>query len=101
MHYHLKGGYDPAYQQFSPGKVLHRLLLERACREGLLRYDFLGSDEPYKLQWANGARELVLLQAFQNSPAGLAERAGYAYGRPLARRALALRERLRRDGASS
>ena len=101
VHYHLKGGYDPAYQQFSPGKVLHRLLLERACRDGLRRYDFLGADEPYKLQWANGARELVLLQAFRNGPAGLVEWAGYAYGRPLARRALALRGRLRRDRASS
>ena len=55
-HYHVKGGYDPGYQQFSPGKVLHRLLLEQAFGAGLRRYDFLGSDEPYKLQWANDAR---------------------------------------------
>lgn len=100
VHYHVKGGYDPAYQRFSPGKVLHRLLLERACGEGLRRYDFLGSDEPYKLQWANGARELVQLQAFRKSAAGRVERAGHVYGRPLARRALELRERLGRKSFS-
>ena len=95
VHYHVKGGYDPSYQQYSPGKVLHRLLLERAFGEGLSRYDFLGADEPYKLQWASEARELVLFQAFRRSPAGIVERAGYAYGRPLAKRALELRGRLR------
>ncbi len=96
VHYHVKGGYDPAYQQFSPGKVLHRLLLERAFSEGLRRYDFLGADEPYKLQWANDARELVLVQAFRNSPAGLVAHAAHAYARPLVKRILALRDRLRR-----
>ncbi len=88
VHCHVKGGYDPAFQQFSPGKVLHRLLLEQAFAAGLRRYDFLGSDEPYKLQWANDARELVRVQAFRNSPAGLVERAGYVYARPVAKRAV-------------
>lgn len=88
VHSHVKGGYDEAFQHFSPGKVLHRLLLERAFAAGLRRYDFLGSDEPYKLQWANDARELVRIQAFRNSPAGLVERAGYVYARPVAKRAI-------------
>lgn len=95
VHYHVKGGFDPAYRQYSPGKVLHRLLLERACVDRVRCYDFLGSDESYKLQWASGARELVQLQAFRNNPAGRIERAGQEYGRPLVRRALGLRTRLR------
>jgi len=94
-HYHVKGGYDEAFQQFSPGKVLHRLLLEQAFAAGLRRYDFLGSDEPYKLQWANDARELVRVQAFRNSPAGLVERAGYVYARPVAKLAVARARALR------
>jgi len=89
VHYHLKGGYDESFERFSPGKVLHRLLIERAFADGLRRYEFLGADEQYKLQWANTARDLVLLQAFRASPGGSAEWLAYAVGRPVAKRVVA------------
>lgn len=97
VHYHVKGGYDPAYQRFSPGKLMHRLLIERAFAERIVRYEFLGADEDYKLQWATGLRELELLQAFRRTPPGLAEWTGYAYGRPAARRALEIVKQRRRS----
>lgn len=89
VEYHLKGGYDPDEAAFSPAKVLHYALVERAFASTTTRYEFLGADEPYKLQFANGQRELVRLEAFAPSVAGIAERAFFAYGRPVAKRVLA------------
>ena len=57
----------------------------RAFRLGLRRYKFPGTDESYKTVWTPTAHERVALQAFAPTSAGLAERAAYAYGRPLAR----------------
>jgi CelD/BcsL family acetyltransferase involved in cellulose biosynthesis len=89
VQYHLKGGYDTDYERFSPGRLLHYLLLERCFDGGLRRYDFLGGEEPYKLQFATGTRVLARLQAFAPSAAGRLERAAHVYVRPLARRLLA------------
>jgi CelD/BcsL family acetyltransferase involved in cellulose biosynthesis len=47
-HYALKTGYDPAYQRFSPGKVLRYLMLVRAFSEGLAAYELLGVADPWK-----------------------------------------------------
>jgi CelD/BcsL family acetyltransferase involved in cellulose biosynthesis len=90
VHYYLKGGYDPGLARFSPSKVLLHLMVQRAFRVGLRRFEFGGSDEAYKLQWASATRDLALLQAFSRSLQGLAERAAHAHGRPLAKRVLAL-----------
>jgi CelD/BcsL family acetyltransferase involved in cellulose biosynthesis len=65
-------------------------MIERAFREGLELFDFGGEEEPFKLEWANGRRELVLFQGFAPSMSGLIDWAAFAYGRPLAKRALAL-----------
>jgi CelD/BcsL family acetyltransferase involved in cellulose biosynthesis len=86
--YHLKGGYDPAFEQYSPGKVLHHEMLARAFAAGLARYEFLGGDEPYKLSWADDVHERLLVQAFAGSLAGVAERAAFQYARPLAKQVL-------------
>jgi CelD/BcsL family acetyltransferase involved in cellulose biosynthesis len=88
--YHLKGGYDANYEQYSPGKVLHHEMLSRAFERGLTRYDFLGSEEPYKLAWASETKARCLVQAFDRSPGGAAEWAAFRYGRPLAKRILSL-----------
>lgn len=87
-HYLLKTGFDPAFGQFAPGKILRHQMLERAFSLGLRSYEFLGGDESWKLEWTDTMRELVLLQAFAQSPRGLVDWAANAYGRPLARRAL-------------
>jgi CelD/BcsL family acetyltransferase involved in cellulose biosynthesis len=97
VHYRLKAGYDERFQRFSPGKLLHLAVLERAYRSGLDRFEFGGTDEPYKLEWAVARRELALVQAFAPSVAGRLERFAYLRARPvvkeLVQRAVALRRR--------
>jgi CelD/BcsL family acetyltransferase involved in cellulose biosynthesis/3-hydroxyisobutyrate dehydrogenase-like beta-hydroxyacid dehydrogenase len=84
--YYIKGGYDPAYARFSPGRLLIRAAIEHAFSLGLDSYEFLGGDEPFKLEWTTTTRERTLFQAFAPSPAGLVGWSVYAHGRPLAKR---------------
>jgi CelD/BcsL family acetyltransferase involved in cellulose biosynthesis len=95
VYYYLKGGYDPSHRAFSPGKVLHHAMLERLARAGCRRYEFLGDEEPYKVAWGNGVRELLAFQAFPPTLAGRLARFGWVHGRNAAK---ALR-RLRRTVA--
>ena len=91
VHYLLKTGYDPAYRAFAPGMLMRQEMLARAFSIGLARYDFLGREEPWKMVWTDASRELSLLQAFAPSPLGLLEWAAFAFGRPVAKRALTRR----------
>jgi CelD/BcsL family acetyltransferase involved in cellulose biosynthesis len=90
--YLVKGGYDPAEHRFAPGKMLVRALVHKAAAEGLERFEFLGADEPWKLEWGSRTHERLLVRAFAATPRATAERAAQTaylrYGRPLARRAL-------------
>jgi CelD/BcsL family acetyltransferase involved in cellulose biosynthesis len=89
-YYFLKGGYDVAFSRFAPGRLLLASMIERAFVERLELFDFGGEDEPFKREWANAARELVLIQVFPRTLPGLVEWAAFAHGRPLAKRVLAL-----------
>ena len=93
VEYHLKGGYDPAFARFSPAKVLHYSLLERAFTADCRRYDFLDGHESYKHQFANAVRELHMFEAFAPSLSGRLDRAVWMKGRPLGKRALELTRR--------
>lgn len=86
----LKGGIDPEFRRYSPGIQIVREMLEYSFARRLRSFEFLGTEEPYKLGWSNGVRERILLQAFPPTPAGIAQRAALVYGRPLAKRAVAL-----------
>ena len=88
--YQLKGGYDPEFRKFAPGMLLAHAVLARGFEEGLASYEFLGTDEPFKLEFAHGARERIKLQAFPSSPTGLMAWTAHAHGRPLAKRSRAL-----------
>jgi CelD/BcsL family acetyltransferase involved in cellulose biosynthesis len=90
VHYLLKTGYDPAYGRFAPGMLLRHEMIARAFAEGLRSYEFLGNDEPWKLEWTTTVRRRELLQAFAPTVRGRLEHAAFAYGRPLAKRVLAL-----------
>jgi len=81
-YYFLKGGYDPAYQAAAPAKLLLQAMLQRAHALGLDRFDFVGGDEPWKLEWTDSCRERVLLHAFAPSAAGALERGAVTLGRP-------------------
>lgn len=52
--YCYQTGFDPHFQQFSPGTIVQGQVIERAIDEGLNEIDFLRGDEPYKYWW--GAR---------------------------------------------
>lgn len=84
----LKGSFDPQFRAQSPGHLLIYATLERAFAVGLRRYEFLGDCDPYKLRWTNEAYDRVLFQAFAPGPEGQARWAAFAYGRPLAERAV-------------
>ncbi len=87
-HYLLKTGYDPTYRALAPGLLLRREMIERAFRQGLRSYEFLGTDEPWKLDWTTSLRERIELQAFAPSAPGRADWAAHRYVRPLVARAL-------------
>jgi CelD/BcsL family acetyltransferase involved in cellulose biosynthesis len=95
VYYALKGGYDPRYGQFSPGKLILHSTLSRAFGTGLARYEFLGDQAQYKLVWTGASRELVLFHGYARSATGLADWALHVYGRPLAKSAVVALRRLR------
>jgi CelD/BcsL family acetyltransferase involved in cellulose biosynthesis len=77
IHYALKGGYDPAYGRFSPGKVLQYLMLARAFSEGLAAYELLGVIVPWKQKWTSACRELQSLHMFAPTALGFLDRTAY------------------------
>jgi CelD/BcsL family acetyltransferase involved in cellulose biosynthesis len=86
IHYLLKTGYDPEYRASAPGQLMRYLMIEKAFAQGLDSYEFLGTDEPWKLEWSQKVRARTLLQAFAPSPAGRLDWAAFAFGRPLVNR---------------
>lgn len=85
-YYSLKIGYDPAYERFSPGKVLTYAMVSRAVSRGMSTYELLGRDEPWKQSWTDTSREHASLQAFASSAAGYLTWSAFVHGRSLARR---------------
>jgi CelD/BcsL family acetyltransferase involved in cellulose biosynthesis len=53
---------------------LHAKLLRNAFISGLSRYDFLGGAEPYKLQFSDSRRSIIVLNAFSGSLLGTVSR---------------------------
>lgn len=94
-HYLLKTGYDPTYRKFAPGMLMRYEMLKSAFDGGLSSYEFLGSNNPWKLEWTDKLRERMLLQAFAPSLAGRLDWAAYAHARPRAKKLL---ESIRRRG---
>ena len=91
--YAIKGGYDPAFERYSPGIVLLQALLERAFATGLRRFCLGGTNDPYKTVFATGHEDYQRLQAFAPTPAGQLDRLAFTHGRPMAKRLLAMRGR--------
>ncbi len=84
----LKGGYDPAYRQFSPGKLLMREVIRGCFAEGFSRIEFNGDAEAYKFSWASAVHERKRLDAFAPSLAGRLAWLKCIYAIPLAHRVL-------------
>jgi CelD/BcsL family acetyltransferase involved in cellulose biosynthesis len=88
VHYLLKIGYDPAFRRFGPGVIMREAMVARAFAAGLSRYEFLGIDMAFKLEWTRSVWEKPWIRAFAPSPAGSLDRLQFTRLRPLARRAL-------------
>jgi CelD/BcsL family acetyltransferase involved in cellulose biosynthesis len=97
----LKGGFDHELHRYSPGKLIVHATVRRAFETGLGRYEFLAGNEDYKLAWANSVRERLDFEAFAPTILGRSVQTVYHRGRPLARRALALRGRAARSGSAT
>lgn len=67
--------YDQEFARFSPGQLLTARLLERAWQDGLVEYDFLRGDEPYKLSWTDSSRRELQLVLDDGSVRGRSARA--------------------------
>jgi CelD/BcsL family acetyltransferase involved in cellulose biosynthesis len=86
-YFHVKGGYEPRYSRFSPGLVLQHETVRQAFEKGLDRYEFLGADEPYKLNWTKTVRERLALRCFSPTIRGRLGWAARAFAAPALRRA--------------
>jgi CelD/BcsL family acetyltransferase involved in cellulose biosynthesis len=84
----VKVGFDPEWRRYAPGTLLTRAAIERAFEQGMTRYDFLGGEDAYKLDWTDAVGERVRIQAFGRTPYGLAAYAAWRWGRPLAKKAI-------------
>lgn len=80
-HYLLKTSFHPDARAFAPGVLLHYEMIRRSFYLGLSTYQFLGHDEPWKLDWAKDRQDLFLLNAFAPSLTGRAHRHLYQVGR--------------------
>lgn len=58
--YYYQTGMNPRLAEISPGWLLQVASIQRAIDDGLVCFDFLRGDEPYKASW--GARPLQLAQ---------------------------------------
>lgn len=71
--HHLQSGVDPARRSFGPGRVLRLLTLEQdVFGRGLVDYDFMDGDEPYKREWTDRRRRLYRVVVDKPAPAGRA-----------------------------
>jgi CelD/BcsL family acetyltransferase involved in cellulose biosynthesis len=85
-YYGLKVAHDPAHAKVSPGMILQDETIKYTFDRNLLRYEFLGTDEPYKLKWTKDCHDLIAWRAFSRGPRGRAAWFGRAVARPLARK---------------
>jgi CelD/BcsL family acetyltransferase involved in cellulose biosynthesis len=85
----LKLGHDEQFDRFAPGKLLIRHVLRHCFASDIRCYDFAGRPDPYKMEWAEGQRQLIETRAFAPALPGLAAYTSWRYGRPLAKRLLA------------
>ncbi|MFO1378451.1 MAG: GNAT family N-acetyltransferase [Steroidobacteraceae bacterium] len=56
-----KPAFDPALAQHSPGEVLLKVLIERACADRAVEFDFTIGDESFKSRFATQVRDIAQL----------------------------------------
>jgi CelD/BcsL family acetyltransferase involved in cellulose biosynthesis len=101
VYYGLKVGYDPEFARFSPGMILQHETVRYAFDHELERFEFLGADEPYKLNWTKTCRDRLAVRVYPRGLRGTSAWFGRAVARPAVRklRARIAEGRASRDGA--
>jgi CelD/BcsL family acetyltransferase involved in cellulose biosynthesis len=96
--YALKAGFAPELAKYGLGHLLVSMLFAQMQPQGLRGYEMLGDADPYKLRWTDTCRQMIRVEAFAPTPRGLVGLARVRVGRPLARRARMMADRLRQRG---
>ena len=73
VRYSLKAGFHAAFARYGPGVILIHRLLRDAHEAGLERFELLGHEDPFKLDWTDRVTERAWLRACSPSTAGRAE----------------------------
>jgi CelD/BcsL family acetyltransferase involved in cellulose biosynthesis len=94
--YYCKGGFDRSYDKAAPGRLMLVELIRHAYDTRLERFEFLGHDEPYKLEWTDRVHNRVMFDAFRPSLRGRATWLAERHGRALARNVRRALKRIRR-----
>ena len=81
--YDLKGGFDDDLRSHSPSKVLFHHILTDAIGDVTRSFEWLGHEEPYKLEWSDGVRDRVSVTWFAPSFGGRSKRRAHLFRRAL------------------
>lgn len=65
--YVLKAGYEPGYARYSPYNLLCYFVFRDAFEQGLAKYEFLGANEGWKLDWTKKTKPHTWLFVLQKS----------------------------------
>jgi CelD/BcsL family acetyltransferase involved in cellulose biosynthesis len=68
--YMLKPGYDPALAPLSPSNLLCSMMIKDAFKLGLREFDFLGTNDEWKLNWTGVTRPHCWLFIFSKTLPG-------------------------------
>lgn len=85
-YYSLKIGYDPAFERFSPGKLLAYTMVARAVAHELQTYELLGTEEAWKERWTDLSHAQVSFRAFSPSATGRLAASTFVHGKQIAHR---------------
>lgn len=96
----IKGGINPDFKPLAIGVLTQFQMIKYCFDHGLDSFEFLGDEAVHKRDWTEKTRERFLVQLFRPDSAGRTAHAAYAYGRPAARRARVLANRLQSDLAA-
>jgi len=64
LFYYLSG-FDPQYSKYNVGHLRHMYLLKHCIEDGLMEYDFMREDEPYKMKWNTSLRNNLEVRAIK------------------------------------
>jgi len=70
-YYLIKPTYDERFSAYSPGLQLTHYAILQSVRDGLRRYEFLGSTDPWKLQWTSAVHPTVSLAIYPYRARGM------------------------------